>query len=362
MNKKNVLATLAIFVISGGLLAASTFAVLHFVPPSVPERYGESKQQGAPEMTLANSEIPILKVEAPISATTVKEYLEQTMTDGDIQQIYHYYDNIKIEAEASNRKMTDQEAKRLKVLKEQYIYEGVRPQKPLPLKEGNYSFYLDLSKATYVYPQRLLTDEELLQYIDWHSRVNFALSKRIVRPQPDSKDISEADALAKAHDSVTRLFDVDVSKLKVTASYHKFGPGQIGEWVVHFQPYNVERLQASGETYFMYDVFIDSLTGNVIDTTIFNSNYKRTPITAAMKEQIKQDHSWIDAAKTIVREKQGDTRAITNTSFIEDVKNDQRGVVAISISLEDGNAYTAELRYPEKTLRCLIYEPAPKRI
>lgn len=362
MNKKNVLAALAIIAISGGLLAASTFAVLHFVPTPVPELYGESKRQGIPPMTLANSKIPILKVEASMPATTVKEYLEQTMTDEDIQQIYHYFDNIKVEAEASNRKITDPEAKRLEVLKEQYIYEGVRPQKPLPLKEGNYSFYLDLSKATYVYPERLLTDEELLQYIDWHSRVNFALSKRIVKPQPDSKDISEADALAKAHDSVTRLFDVDVSKLKVTILYNKFGPGQIGEWIVHFQPYNVERLQASAETYFMYDVFIDSLTGNVIDTTLFNSSYKRTPITAAMKEQIKQDHSWIDAAKTIVREKQGDTRAITNTSFIEDVKNDQRGVVAISIGLEDGNAYTAELRYPEKTLRCLIYEPAPKKI
>jgi hypothetical protein len=362
MNKKNVLAALAIIAISGGLLAASTFAVLHFVPTPVPELYGESKRQGIPAMTLANSELPILKVEASIPATTVKEYLEQTMTDEDIQKIYHYYDNIKVGTEASNRKMTDQEAKRLKVLKEQYIYEGIRPQKPLPLKEGNYSFYLDLSKATYVYPKRLLTDEELLQYIDWHSRVNFALSKRIVMPQPDTKDISEAEALVKAHDSVTRLFDVDVSKVKITTSYHKFGPGQIGEWVVHFQPYNAERLQASGETYFMYDVFIDSLTGNVIDTTLFNSNYKRTPITAAMKEQIKQDHSWIDAAKTIVREKQGETRAITNTSFIEDVKYDQRGVVAISISLEDGNAYIAELRYPEKTLRCLIYEPAPKKI
>jgi hypothetical protein len=362
VNRKSVLEALAIIAISGGLLAASTLAVLHLVPTPVPELYGESKRQGIPAMTLANSEIPILKVEAPIPATTVKEYLEQTMTDEDIQQIYHYFDNIKIEVEASNRKMTDQEAKRLKVLKEQYIYEGIRSQKPLPLKEGNYSFYLDLSKATYVYPERLLTDEELLQYIDWHSRVNFALSKRIVKPQPDSKDISEADALAKAHDSVIRLFDVDVSKLKVTILYNKFGPGQIGEWIVHFQPYNVERLQASAETYFMYDVFIDSLTGNVIDTTLFNSNYKRTPITAALKEQIKQDHSWIDAAKTIVREKQGETRAITNTSFIEDVKYDQRGVVAISIALEDGNKYITELRYPEKTLRCLIYEPVPKKI
>ncbi|GIP26601.1 hypothetical protein J23TS9_17310 [Paenibacillus sp. J23TS9] len=361
MNKKNVLAALAIIAVSGGLLAASTFAVLHFVPTPVPELHGDSKRQGIPAMTLANSKIPILKVESPVPVTTVKEYLEQTMTDEDIQQIYHYFDNIKVEAEASNRKMTDQEAKRLKVLKEQYMYEGIRPHKPLPLKEGNYSFYLDLSKAAYVYPKRLLTDEELLQYIDWYSRVDFALNKRIVKPQPDTKDISEADALAKAHDSVTRLFDVDVSKLEVTASYHKFGPGQIGEWVVHFQPYNAERLQASGETYFMYDVFIDSLSGNVIDTTLFNSNYKRTPITAPMKEQIKQDHSWIDAARTIVREKQGEARVITKTSFIEDVKYDQRGVVAISISLEDGNAYIAELRYPEKTLRCLIYEPAPKK-
>ncbi|MWV42811.1 hypothetical protein GRF59_04150 [Paenibacillus sp. HJL G12] len=362
MNKKKLSKTLAVVAISGGLIAVSAVVVPLITSTTfdhkVPETYSASSRQEVPAIALTNTNVPVLKVEADIPVSTVEEYLRETMTDEEIQQIYRYVDGNKTGKNNSTRKMTDQETKRLEVLKAQYIYEGIRPQKPLPLKAGAYSFYFDLSKVIFVYPKRPLTDEELLQYIDWHARVNFALGQRVEKSQPDTKDISETDALAKAHDSVTRLFDVDLSKLKVTTSYHKFGPGQIGEWYVHFQPYNAESLQASGETYFMYDVFIDSLTGNVVDTTLFKSTYKRTPITAAMKEQIKQDHSWIDAAKTILREKQGETREITNVSYIEDVKYDQRGLVPVSVNMKDGSSYIAELRYPEKTLRCLIYEPA----
>ncbi|MNR54328.1 hypothetical protein D3C85_1744930 [compost metagenome] len=38
--------------------------------------------------------------------------------------------------------------------------------------------------------------------------------------------------------------------------------------------------------------------------------------------------------------------------------NNKRGMVAVKVVLEDGSSYTAELRYPDQTLRCLIYEEA----
>lgn len=104
------------------------------------------------------------------------------------------------------------------------------------------------------------------------------LSLNDVKPQPDHKDIGEAEPLDKARECVTRLFNVD--------------------------------------------------------------------------------SSWLQAVRTIVADKQGDTRAITGTSIIKDSVYDKRGVVAVLVKLKDGSSYTAELRYPGKTLRCLIYTQA----
>ncbi|WP_143192226.1 hypothetical protein [Paenibacillus helianthi] len=70
------------------------------------------------------------------------------------------------------------------------------------------------------------------------------------------------------------------------------------------------------------------------------------------------DSSWLQAARTIVADKQGDTREIIGTTIIKDSIYDKRGVVAVLVKLKDGSSYTAELRYPEKKLRCLIYTPA----
>lgn len=365
MNKKDVTSALKVIAISGVLLAVSTLTVLHIVTSTevdwqAPDQYVESKDQIVPEVTLASSNVPVLKVEAKNPVSTIKEYMEKTLTDEDIQLIYNYADNNTNAGPLSNRKMSDQEVKRMRVLTDQYTYEGIRPEKELPLKAGDYNFYFDINKDTYYYPIRPLTDEELLQYIDWIEKINYTLSKRIVPLKPDTKDITEASAVKKAKESISKLYDGDVSELEMFVSYMKLGPEQKGVWFVLFQPYMFNQVDASGETYIKYDVTIDSLSGAVIDSSRFISKNKLTPIPTRVSEQIKHDQSWITRAKTIVTEKQGEERSIVKASRIQDDKYDKRGIVAISIELEDGSKYVAEMKYPQKILRSLLYEPAVK--
>ncbi|MBE9917687.1 hypothetical protein G8C92_27165 [Paenibacillus donghaensis] len=360
---KNILTALAFCAVSGGLLAFNAYAVpniatLTQTKPNAPQSFAASKSQEKPVITLASSKVPMLNVEGKAPVSTVKDELERTMTVEEMQQIYNYVDNSKNEFLTANRQMSDQESKRRQVLEDQYVYDGVRPQNKLPLTPGISSFYFDMGKDVWVYPDRELTDEELLQYVDWFARVNFTLSKRIEEQQPDAKDIGKEEALAKASKSVSKLFDADVSKMKASAAFNKFGPEQKGKWFVHFQPYKTLTLDANGSAYMMYDVMIDALSGTVIDTTIVNPAYKKTPITSEMNKKIRQDPSWIEAAKNVVLKKQGETRAIKKSTIIQDQLYDKRGVVAVSIELKDGSSYTVELRYPEKTLRCLIYDPA----
>lgn len=362
MKRKNVLAAVTVLAVSSGLLTVSALTVPYFVGSmmanAAPSASEVSTREDKPAMRLASQKTPVLKVEGKAPVSTVREYLQGIMTEAEIQQIYHYVDNSKMEGEPASRTMNERELKRLKILDEQYVYEGVRPQKPLPLKPGMSSFYLDIENDYFVYPARELTDEELLQYVDWYARVNFALGKRIVKPEPDAKDIGKEEALSKAADRIKRLFDADVTRMEASAAYNKFGPEQQGEWFLHFQPYRVGTLNANGEAYLMYDVYIDSISGKVLDTTVVNPSYKRTPITPEMNKKIRQDPSWIEAAKSIVIKKQGEGQAIKKSSFIQDTVYDKRGVVAVALELEDGSSYIAELRYPEKALRCLIYHPA----
>ncbi|GIO35087.1 hypothetical protein J2TS6_62280 [Paenibacillus albilobatus] len=359
---KNIVSALAFCVVSGGLLAFNAYAVpniatLTQTKPVVQQSFAASATQEKPvAITLASSKVPVLNVEGKAPVSTVNDELERTMTAEEMQQIYNYIDNSKEVAES--RKMSDQEINRRKALEDRYVYDGVRPQNKLPLKPGVSSFYFDIRKDIWIYPDRELTDEELLQAIDWSYRVVFAQSKRLQRQEPGAKDIVKAEALAMARESVSKLFDADISKMEASAAFNKFGPEQKGEWLVHFQPYKVRTLEANGSAFMMYDVMIDALSGTVIDTTIINSAYKRTPITSVMNKQIRQDPSWIEAAKAIVVKKQGDTRPIQKSTIIQDQVYDQRGVVAVSIEMKGGSSYTVELRYPEKTLRCLIYEPA----
>ncbi|BFH65831.1 hypothetical protein [Paenibacillus azoreducens] len=360
---KNILTALAFCAVSGGLLAFNAYAVPNIATltqtnPHAPQSFVASATQEKSAITLASSNVPVLNVEEKVPVSTVKDELERTMTAEEMQQIYNYVDNSKNEFLKANRQMSAQESKRRQALEDRYVYDGVRPQNKLPLKPGISSFYFDMSKDIWIYPDRELTDEELLQHIDWNYRVNFALSKRYQNQQPDAKDIGKEEAMAKARESVSKLFDADISKMKASAAFNKFGPEQKGEWLVHFQPYRALTLDANGSAYMMYDVMIDALSGTVIDTTIFNSAYKKTPITSEMNKQIRQDPSWIEAAKNVVLKKQGETRAIQKSTIIQDQVYDKRGVVAVSIELKDGSSYTVELRYPEKTLRCLIYDPA----
>src|SRR6185312_13183902 len=101
---------------------------------------------------------------------------------------------------------------------------------------------------------------------------------------------------------------------------------------------------------------IDPKTGIVFDTTATNLVLKRTPIDDAAFAAVLQDSRWIAKAKQIIMDKQEETRAIVKAEIIDADVNNKRGMVAVKLMLKDGSSYTAELRYPDQSLRCLIYE------
>ncbi|AWP26264.1 hypothetical protein [Paenibacillus sp. Cedars] len=360
MKNRKKLFTMAatVFVISGGLLALNAVMVPSVVNQTVVAQKA-SLQQNISTVSSVSSTVPVMKIEATAPVSTVESYLEQTITDEEIQLINNYFDENKKETTELSRELTEEESNRLLKLGDQYVYDGLRPTSPLPLEPGPYDFYLDMDKDIFFYPKRPMTDQELLQHIDWYYRINYVLSKRVDPEQQEITDIKESEAVKFAAASVKKIFDVDVSKLEVSASLHTLYSEQQKTWSILFQPYKADTLRANGQAYLTYIVILDSTTGTVIDTTVTDLSYKRTPISSSASLKISKDASWVVAARQIVTKKLGETRAIKSAKYVKNPVNDKRGMVNILITLEDGSTYDAELRYPEKTLRCLLYNPAP---
>lgn len=358
MKTKKGSATVAVILVSGGVFAASAFLVPSLVNSAVVAKNTTAAQDNV-RLSLTGSTVPVLKVEAPVPVSTVNDNLLKQMTETQMQQIYDYIEKPG-DPNVSGRQMTDSEIKRNLVLQDQYVYDGERPQKPMPLEPGQGALYLDMNTNTYYYPEQTWTDEEHLQLIDWYARLNYVLSKRYVTAPSLPQKYSKSEVEALAAESVHKLFDADVSKLKTTVILVEPGYGIRSTWAVHSAPYKSSTLRGQGQEYWEYDVRIDPETGVVVDTTAINGTLKRTPIDTAAAAALKKDNSWINKATQVVKDKQGEKRKIVKAYLTDTEVNNKRGMVAVDVLLEDGSKYNAEFRYPGKMLRCLIYEPAVK--
>ncbi|WP_052380324.1 hypothetical protein [Paenibacillus camerounensis] len=355
MNKKKWY-TGAVVVFSGGVLTLSAFLVPGIVNSEVIAGNGSAVQTNVQPVAAGNA-IPVLKVEAPAPVSTVSEDLIKDMSDAEIRRIYDSLNKPGLEPTISGRDMTEAEMKRRLVLEDEYVYDGLRPEQPLPLKRGQAELYLDIETNTLTFPERKLTDEELLQLTDWSYRQIYMYARLHVKAPSLAQDVSQTEAKLLAAESVRKLFDADVSKLMTTVTLREMQMDMQPSWLVSYTPYRSLTLQAQGKEYWQYIVIIDARTGDVLDTTAVNLASKRTPIDTAAAARIEEDASWIHKATQIVMNKQGDKRAIVKADLTDTEVNNKRGIVAVKLLLEDGSHYTAELRYPDQTLRCLIYEP-----
>ncbi|GBF75916.1 hypothetical protein PA598K_04350 [Paenibacillus sp. 598K] len=355
MEKNKRLNALSILLFSGGLLATSALLVPGIVNHSI-----AAKNSPIAESSNVGNTIPVLKVEPPIPVSTLSEELLGEMTEEEMKEIYDLLNKPGIEPHVTGREMSETELKRSLVLSDKYVYDGLRPAQPLPLKAGQTEFYLELVTNTLYYPERELTDEELLQQIDWFYRTLFISARynneATVTSPPPSHHFSKDEIKRRASESVRKLFGAEVSMLETTVMLHEQGNGIRPAWSVNFTPYKSNTLRGQGEEYWEYNVLIEPETGIVFDTTATNLTLKRTPIDAAAFAAILQDSSWIAKAKRIITDNQEETRAIAKAEIIDADVNNKRGMVAVKLVLEDGSSYTAELRYPGQTLRSLIYE------
>ncbi len=144
---------------------------------------------------------------------------EQRMKNINQQKLEEYYLQIQtaqVDSFHYNRPLTETEKSRFATLNQAYEEEGLFPQGTLTVLESpeaykgkGVGFYE--TRSTFFLPEQELTDEELLQLIDFYHQINYSLQKvgdqikQGAIPEPDSENSGLEQAVAAVDEQPTVL-------------------------------------------------------------------------------------------------------------------------------------------------------------
>lgn len=216
-------------------------------------------------MIAACSFAAALLVSIPASAR-ISSYVKERMSRISEQELENYIDAAdqenmtkqhSIEALTYSRELSAEEQIRYDALFEKYENEGLFPENDLPIidqaeesAEIEYPFY-ETCNFEYYLPDRALTDEELLELIDFSHKLDYATSHNeaaqniiqaqqefFAHPNPGENDLSEDEAVKIAASYLDKLSDKDCSSMETSVEFC-FGyceiDGEYGDYMVTFK-------------------------------------------------------------------------------------------------------------------------------
>ncbi len=126
--------------------------------------------------------VGVLAVSATVTAS-VGAYRQrmESMNHAEMEAYYAQLQEAKVGADSYNREMTGTERKRLEQLEEAYEEQGLFPEGELTMlktpeqyKKG-VGFYA--ARSTFFFPEKEMSDEELLEYIDFREKRDYSLQQ-----------------------------------------------------------------------------------------------------------------------------------------------------------------------------------------
>lgn len=193
------------------------------------------------------------------------------------------------EALAFSRKWSKEEEERFNKLRGKYKAEGLFPEGELQIVdklEENAEIsspVFEIWNREIFLPERELTDEELLQVIDYEYKEAYAIENSEVakglrtaeqdfndNPNPGKNDLSEEEAISKASEYLGAMYDLDVGKMNKTTEFvmgngsmMENGQYEYGEWEVIFK----------GEDEWSYVVNVSRHTGELVQINLCKEGY-----------------------------------------------------------------------------------------
>ena len=158
----------------------------------------------------------------------------EQVTDGEKEQFISGVNESQASADSYSRPLTDVEKSRLDELKEEYESKGVYPEESiLEIKD---SIQIDSSRicfepdtSTFYLPERELTDEEMLELIDFYNIRDNVLSEQKTEAVYDMTgvdEIPEEEAKSIAKGLLQKLYGADTDNMKIEVDYQQGTDGE----------------------------------------------------------------------------------------------------------------------------------------
>lgn len=190
---------------------------------------------------------------------------------------------------AFSRKWSKEEEERFNKLRGKYKTEGLFPEGELQIVdklEENVEIsspVFEIWNREIFLPERELTDEELLQVIDFKYKDEYAIENSEAakgleaaqqdfdnNPNPGKNDLAEEEAISKASEYLGAMYDLDIEKMNKTTEF-VMGNGtklesdqyEYGEWEVTFK----------GDDEWSYVVNVSRHTGKLVQINLCKEGY-----------------------------------------------------------------------------------------
>ncbi len=240
--------------------------------------YGWQKKAVAAALAVAVVGVGGFTVHAVVDSL-VKARME-SMSEEEKTELVAEVDSQRVNAGSSSRELTQEEKERERELRIAYQLEGRFPEGELVRVEDESEVDKDTlcfdAETSYFYlPERALTDEELLQMIDYREKANYALGERYqeeyadeiavqkaeeeeARQQAEANGgITQEEAVAKAQEWLDKVYGKTAEDMEVTCytDINGLGTKEAPAYEVHFSFADVDE----------YRFTMDAADGSLIE-------------------------------------------------------------------------------------------------
>ncbi|MBQ1901098.1 MAG: hypothetical protein II169_00945 [Lachnospiraceae bacterium] len=209
--------------------------------------------------------ISVIGISGKANVNHLKNRL-QSLSEEEKEEMVENADEATVPAAIFTRDFTDSERDRMQTLRIKYESEGLYPEKELLVIDSEEDvdaeticFYPKLCK--YYLPDRELTDEELLEYIDYSYKENYALQERTDKNDEELniEVCSDEELKSMAIDKIESCFGVSEEDLTVSVRLHSFCGGIDGgyERTADVNLYDVKNKDS-------YQVEIEAVSGTIL--------------------------------------------------------------------------------------------------
>lgn len=158
----------------------------------------------------------------------------EQVTDGEKEQFISGVNESQASADSYSRPLTDVEKSRLDELKEEYESKGVYPEESiLEIKDSSQfdssRICFEPDTSTFYLPERELTDEEMLELIDFYNIRDNVLSEQKTEAVYDMTgvdEIPEEEAKSIAKGLLQKLYGADTDNMKIEVDYQQGTDGE----------------------------------------------------------------------------------------------------------------------------------------